>query len=91
MALSPEYIISSLTNLYGSEVVAADVRAWCAMNGTTYQTVTKKLDSYKKGIHCKNCINKRSLKQINSSTTRQQQINRAELNNMSHPFKKIYN
>jgi len=51
----------------------------------------KKLDSYKKGIHCKNCINKRSLKQINSSTTRQQQINRAELNNMSHPFKKIYN
>ena len=49
MALSPEYIISSLTNLYGSEVVAADVRAWCAMNGTTYQTVTKKLDSYKVG------------------------------------------
>ena len=49
MALSSEYIISSLTNLYGSEVVAADVRAWCAMNGTTYQTVTKKLDDYKVG------------------------------------------
>ena len=49
MALSPEYITSSLTNLYGSEVVAADVRAWCAMNGTTYQTVTKKLDDYKVG------------------------------------------
>ena len=49
MSLSPEYITSSLTNLYGSEVVAADVRAWCAMNGTTYQTVTKKLDDYKVG------------------------------------------
>ena len=49
MALSTEYILSSLSNLYGEEVVAADVRAWCAMNGTTYQTVTKKLDDYKVG------------------------------------------
>lgn len=49
MTLSLEYVISSLSNLYGSEVVAADVRAWCAMNGTTYQTVTKKLDDYKVG------------------------------------------
>ena len=31
------------------EVVAADVRAWCTMNDTTYQTVTKKLDDYKVG------------------------------------------
>tara|TARA_B100001778_G_scaffold331471_1_gene335929 strand:- start:49 stop:1125 length:1077 start_codon:yes stop_codon:yes gene_type:complete len=49
MALSTEYLLSSLNNLYGSEVVAADIRAWCAMNGTTYQTVTKKLDDYKVG------------------------------------------
>ena len=49
MALSTEYILSSLSNLYGEEVVAADIRAWCAMNGTTYQTVTKKLDDYKVG------------------------------------------
>ena len=49
MALSTEYVVSSLTSLYGSEVVAADVRAWCAMNGTTYQTVTKKLDTFKVG------------------------------------------
>ena len=49
MALSTEYILSSLNNLYGSEVVAADVRAWCTMNDTTYQTVTKKLDDYKVG------------------------------------------
>ena len=47
MALSTEYILSSLSNLYGDEVVAADVRAWCAMNATTYQTVTKKLDAFK--------------------------------------------
>jgi len=49
MALSTEYILTSLSNLYGEEVVAADVRAWCAMIGTTYQTVTKKLDDYKVG------------------------------------------
>jgi hypothetical protein len=49
MALSTEYILSSLNNLYGSEIVAADVRAWCTMNDTTYQTVTKKLDIYKVG------------------------------------------
>ena len=49
MALSTEHILSSLSNLYGSEVVAADIRAWCVMNGTTYQTVTKKLDDYKVG------------------------------------------
>ena len=49
MALTAEYIIPSLNDLYGSEVVAADIRAWCAMNGTTYQTVTKKLDDYKVG------------------------------------------
>ena len=49
MTLSTEYIVSSLTNLYGSEVVTADVRAWCAMNDTTYNTVTRKIDSYKVG------------------------------------------
>ena len=49
MALSNEYIISSLSSLYGTEVVAADVRAWCAMNGTTYNTVTKRLDQFKVG------------------------------------------
>ena len=49
MALSTEYIVSSLQSLYGENVTAADVRAWCAMNSTTYQTVTKKLDEYKTG------------------------------------------
>lgn len=49
MALSTDYIISSLQALYGEKVTAGDLRAWCALNGTTYQTVTKKLDSYKSG------------------------------------------
>ena len=49
MALSTEYITSSLSELYGTEVVAADVRAWCNMNGTTYNTVTKRLERFKVG------------------------------------------
>ena len=49
MAISAEYITSSLRNLYGSTVTSAELKAWCAMNGTTYQTVSKKLDQYKVG------------------------------------------
>ena len=49
MALSPEYIRTSLQELYGTEFTAADIRAWCAMNGANYQTVTNKLSDYKVG------------------------------------------
>ena len=49
MALSPEYIRTSLQELYGTEFTAPDVRAWCAMNGCNYQTVTKKLEDCKVG------------------------------------------
>ena len=49
MALSAEYIRTSLQNLYGTEFTAADVRAWCNMNGCAYQTVTNKLADYKVG------------------------------------------
>ena len=49
MALTSDYVYTSLRSLYGSELTAGDVRAWCAMNGTTYQTVTKKLEPYKTG------------------------------------------
>ena len=49
MALSPEYICTSLQALYGSEFTAADVRAWCVMNDSNYQTVTNKLKDYKVG------------------------------------------
>ncbi len=47
--MSPEYIITSLQNLYGSSVSSGDIRAWCAMNDCNYQTVTNKLTDYKVG------------------------------------------
>ena len=47
MSLSPEFIRTSLQGLYGESVAAADIRAWCAMNGANYQTVTNKLSDYK--------------------------------------------
>ena len=49
MSLSTEYVVSSLQELYGESLTTADVRAWCAMNGLGYQTVTKRLDQYKIG------------------------------------------
>jgi hypothetical protein len=45
--MSLDYIISSLKALYGSEVNSAEIKAWCAMNGSNYQTVTNKLDEFK--------------------------------------------
>ena len=49
MTVSADYIRTSLQAVYGESVTAADIRAWCAMNGSNYQTVTKKLDEYKTG------------------------------------------
>ena len=49
MTLSPEYVRTSLQSLYGTEFTAADVRAWCLMNDTNYQTITNKLTQYKVG------------------------------------------
>jgi len=47
MALSSDYIRTSLQNLYGNTITGADIRAWCNLNDANYQTVTKKLDQYK--------------------------------------------
>ena len=49
MTPSTEQILDSLRNLYGDEIVAADVRGYCASNDISYQTVTKRLDSFKVG------------------------------------------
>ena len=49
MSLSSDYIRTSLQALYGNNVTAADVRAWCALNDSNYQTVTKKIDQFKSG------------------------------------------
>jgi len=47
MSLSTDYILTSLQELYGESVTGADIRAWCAMNGSNYQTVSNKLSDYK--------------------------------------------
>ena len=49
MSLSVEYVTSSLKSLYGERITTPDVRAWCAMNGQNYVTVTKRLTDYKTG------------------------------------------
>ena len=49
MSLSVDYIITSLQELYGESVTGADIRGWCAMNGSNYQTVTNKIADYKVG------------------------------------------
>ena len=49
MSISADYIRTSLQAVYGESVTAADVRAWCAMNGSNYQTIANKLTDYKVG------------------------------------------
>ncbi len=56
------------------------------------QPLTKKeLKSkfYRKGVSCQYCFSSRNNKQKSSSMTRQEQINRAEINKEEHSFKKI--
>lgn len=50
----------------------------------------KELDTYKKGVSCKFCINHKTEEKMKSSLMRQDQIDKAEKENKSHPFKKIY-
>ena len=47
MSLSTDYILTSLQSLYGNQITAGDIRAWCAMNGSNYQNVSNKLSQYK--------------------------------------------
>jgi len=49
MALNLESLVTSLQSLYGEEIVAADIRAWCLMNNTHYHTVTSKITEFKVG------------------------------------------
>ena len=49
MSLSADYIVTSLQELYGESVTGSDIRGWCAMNGSNYQTVTNKIADYKIG------------------------------------------
>ena len=45
--MTREEIIDGLRSQYGSEFTTPEVRAWCAINDITYQTVTKKLKEFK--------------------------------------------
>ena len=45
--MTREEIIDGLRLQYGSEFTTPEVRAWCAINDITYQTVTKKLKEFK--------------------------------------------
>ena len=45
--MTREEIIDGLRSQYGSEFTTPEVRAFCAMNDITYQTVTKKLKEFK--------------------------------------------
>ena len=47
--MTSEQAIEKLKNLYGTEITTADIKAFCAMNDITYQTVTKKLQDFKSG------------------------------------------
>ncbi len=51
--------------------------------------IEKSLKSYKKGVSCKYCYNKRTLDQKKRSEMRQKQINKAEQKMVNHPFKRI--
>ena len=48
--VNPESLINSLRDLYGTKITAAHIKAYCAQNDVGYQTVTKYLKPYKKGI-----------------------------------------
>ena len=45
--MTREEIIDGLRSQYGSEFTTPEIRAFCAMNDITYQTVTKKLKEFK--------------------------------------------
>ena len=49
MTISTEQIRTSLQETYGESVTSADIKAWCAMNDSNYQTISNKLTDYKVG------------------------------------------
>lgn len=47
LALTDEHMIASIQELYGPEITSGDLRGFCASRGLNYQTVTRRLESYK--------------------------------------------
>ena len=63
MSLSTKTIVESLMELYGESVTTADLKGYAAMNGTTYVTLTRKLEEYKIGRGKWNLTVKQKLEQ----------------------------
>ncbi len=49
ITMTTDQIVDSLLQDYRAEITAADVRGFCAARGLNYQTVTRRLESYKVG------------------------------------------
>ena len=47
ISVSDEQLIESLKSLYGTEISAGDIRGFCASRSLNYQTVTRRLESFK--------------------------------------------
>ena len=47
LKMTEQQAIDGLKSVYGTELTAADIRAFCAMNDIAYATVTKKIQKYK--------------------------------------------
>jgi len=45
--MSDDQIIEGLKSTYGTEITSGDIKAYCAMNSLSYQTITRRLDSFK--------------------------------------------
>ena len=45
--MTDEQIINGLKETFGSELIAADIRGFCASQNLNYQTVTRRLEQYK--------------------------------------------
>jgi MoxR-like ATPase len=46
-AVNDEALIASIQELYGSEITSGDLKGFCASRDLNYQTVTRRLESYK--------------------------------------------
>ena len=49
IAMTNEEMLNALRSNYSSELTAADVRAYCAAQGLSYPTVTRRLEQFKSG------------------------------------------
>ena len=49
LAMNTQEMLDNLRSNYSEEISAADVRAFCAIQGLSYQTVTRRLEDYKSG------------------------------------------